>query len=84
MLFFVGFLSTGDEHMTGNFGLKDQNMALKWVQKYIYAFNGDPSRVTIFGHSAGSISTHLHMLSPASRGTFKRHALNRLCWANLM
>nr|XP_036215154.1 venom carboxylesterase-6-like isoform X2 [Bactrocera oleae] len=70
-----GFLSTGDEHMTGNFGLKDQNMALKWVQKYIYAFNGDPSRVTIFGHSAGSISTHLHMLSPASRGLFRNAVL---------
>uniref|UniRef100_A0A034WF19 carboxylesterase n=1 Tax=Bactrocera dorsalis TaxID=27457 RepID=A0A034WF19_BACDO len=70
-----GFLSTGDEHMTGNFGLKDQNMALKWVQKYIAAFNGDPSRVTIFGHSAGSFSAHFHMLSPASKGLFRNAVL---------
>ncbi|XP_050322778.1 juvenile hormone esterase [Bactrocera neohumeralis] len=70
-----GFLSTGDEHMTGNFGLKDQNIALKWVQKYIAAFNGDPSRVTIFGHSAGSFSVHFHMLSPASKGLFRNAVL---------
>ncbi|XP_011177853.2 juvenile hormone esterase [Zeugodacus cucurbitae] len=70
-----GFLSTGDEHMTGNFGLKDQNMAMKWVQKYISAFEGDASRVTIFGHSAGSISAHFHMLSPASKGLFRNAVL---------
>ncbi|XP_036331503.1 venom carboxylesterase-6-like [Rhagoletis pomonella] len=66
-----GFLSSGDEHMTGNFGLKDQNLALKWVQSYISAFGGDPSRVTIFGHSAGGVSAHLHMLSSASKGLFR-------------
>ncbi|XP_036332563.1 venom carboxylesterase-6-like [Rhagoletis pomonella] len=66
-----GFLSSGDEHMTGNFGLKDQNLALKWVQSYISAFGGDPSRVTIFGHSAGGVSVHFHMLSPASQGLFR-------------
>ncbi|XP_054737012.1 juvenile hormone esterase-like isoform X1 [Anastrepha obliqua] len=66
-----GFLSTGDEHMTGNFGLKDQNLALKWVQSHISAFGGDPSRVTIFGHSSGGVLTHLHMLSSASKGLFR-------------
>ncbi|XP_017476573.1 PREDICTED: venom carboxylesterase-6-like [Rhagoletis zephyria] len=66
-----GFLSSGDEHMTGNFGLKDQNLALKWVQSYISAFGGDPSRVTIFGHSSGGLSVHFHMLSPASQGLFR-------------
>ncbi|XP_030081377.1 uncharacterized protein LOC111594041 [Drosophila hydei] len=67
-----GFLSTGDAQMTGNFGLKDQRLALLWVQRNIAAFGGDPNLVTIFGHSAGGISTHLHMLSPSSNGLFHR------------
>lgn len=64
----LGFLSTGDAHMSGNFGLKDQRLALRWVQQHIASFGGDPGLVTIFGHSAGGISTHLHMLSPSSKG----------------
>lgn len=40
----LGFLSTEDEHCPGNFGLKDQVMVLKWVQKNIQQFGGDPKR----------------------------------------
>ncbi|EDW02571.1 GH22069 [Drosophila grimshawi] len=65
-----GFLSTGDAQMPGNMGLKDQRLALQWVQQHIESFGGDPQLVTIFGHSAGGISTHLHMLSPNSKGLF--------------
>lgn len=50
-------------------GLKDQNMALKWVQRNIGKFGGDPNCVTIFGESAGGVSVHFHMLSPMSQGT---------------
>lgn len=64
----VGFLSTGDTVIPGNFGQKDQNMALRWVQKNIYSFGGDPNRVTLYGHSSGAMSAHLHSLSPMSRG----------------
>ncbi|RXG59515.1 Bile salt-activated lipase [Armadillidium vulgare] len=53
-------------------GLKDQQLALKWVQQNIECFGGDPNLVTIFGESAGGSSVHLQMLSPGSRGLFKR------------
>ncbi|XP_017096776.2 juvenile hormone esterase [Drosophila bipectinata] len=67
-----GFLSTHDSAMPGNFGLKDQNMALRWVQRNIRYFGGDPSSVTIFGQSAGGVAAHMHLLSPRSRGLFHR------------
>lgn len=62
----IGFLNTGD--IRGNMGLKDQNMALRWIQSNIAQFGRDPSSVTIFGESAGGASAHFHQLSPASRG----------------
>nr|AJP62564.1 carboxylesterase [Oxya chinensis] len=68
----LGFLSTEDEASPGNFGLKDQVAALKWVRENIEAFGGDPGSVTIFGESAGGASVHYLMLSPLSRGLFHR------------
>ncbi|KAL7737528.1 hypothetical protein ACLKA6_007655 [Drosophila palustris] len=68
----LGFLSTQDTSIAGNFGLKDQQLALRWVQRNIKAFGGDPYRVTIFGQSAGGLSTHLHVLSARSQGLFQR------------
>ncbi|XP_069689991.1 juvenile hormone esterase-like [Periplaneta americana] len=66
----LGFLSTGDDAAPGNYAMKDQTEALRWVQKNIAAFSGDPNKVTILGESAGSWSVHFHILSPASRGLF--------------
>lgn len=68
----LGFLSTGDEHMSGNYGLLDQIEALKWVQQHIHSFGGDPDLVTIYGESAGGVSVSLLLLSPLSDGLFHR------------
>ena len=54
----------------GNNGLKDQTMALRWIQNNIEHFGGDPNKVTIFGESAGGASVHFHLLSPMSKGMF--------------
>ncbi|KAL4005949.1 hypothetical protein ACER0C_005662 [Sarotherodon galilaeus] len=68
----LGFLGTGDEHISGNFGLLDQVEALKWIQQHIHNFGGDPGLVTIFGESAGGVSVSLLLLSPLSDGLFHR------------
>lgn len=63
-----GFLSTGDSVLPGNYALKDQLAAMKWVKQNIARFGGDVDAVTLFGYSAGAGSVQLHMLSPLSRG----------------
>ncbi|XP_063983590.1 juvenile hormone esterase-like [Diachasmimorpha longicaudata] len=66
----LGFISTGDKTAPGNIGLKDQVLALRWVQDNIRNFGGDPDRVTLFGQSAGAASVNLHVLSNLSKGLF--------------
>lgn len=68
----IGFLSTEDNVLPGNYGLKDQVLALKWVQSNIIQFGGDPKNVIISGESSGSVCVGLHLLSPLSRGKNKK------------
>lgn len=67
-----GFLSLGTSEYSGNMGLKDQLLALEWVNENIHNFGGDNKNITIYGHSAGGSSVSLHMLSPSSRGQFQK------------
>lgn len=66
----LGFMATDDKAISGNMGIKDQIMALKWVQNNIASFGGDPNKVTIFGDDAGAASVSIHMMSPESNGLF--------------
>lgn len=68
----LGFMSTGTRECPGNAGLKDQVMALKWIQRNIHKFGGNPESVTIMGYSAGAMSVTLHMVSPMSNGLFHK------------
>uniref|UniRef100_A0A8C2VH76 Carboxylic ester hydrolase n=1 Tax=Chinchilla lanigera TaxID=34839 RepID=A0A8C2VH76_CHILA len=68
----LGFLSTGDANLPGNYGLRDQHMAIAWVKRNIAAFGGDPNNITIFGESAGGASVSLQTLSPYNKGLIRR------------
>lgn len=65
-----GFLCLPEAGVYGNAGLKDQRLAMQWVQQNIDKFNGNPNNVTLFGESAGAACVHLHTLSSSSRNLF--------------
>jgi para-nitrobenzyl esterase len=66
-----GFLHTGAPG-AANLGLQDQCAALRWIQRAIGAFGGDPGQVTVFGESAGAGSIVCLLAMPAARGLFRR------------
>merc|ERR1711892_246044 len=64
----LGFLTFGNNIVSGNMGLKDQALAIQWVKQNIESFGGNPNRITIFGESAGGMSVHAQVLSPWNYG----------------
>lgn len=68
----LGFLCTHTKDIPGNAGMKDQVAALKWVNKNISNFGGDPNNITLFGESAGAVSICYHLVSPMTKGLFRR------------
>ncbi|XP_058123949.1 juvenile hormone esterase-like [Anopheles ziemanni] len=71
-LYGLGFLNSPEHNITGNFGLKDQTTLLRWVQRYIRHFGGDPQQVTLAGQSAGAGSVTHHLYIEQSRDLFHR------------
>ncbi|XP_048760480.1 neuroligin-4, Y-linked-like isoform X2 [Ostrea edulis] len=71
----LGFLSSPENNFTGNNGLLDQVTAMKWIHSNIHYFDGDESRVTIVGHSAGAGDVGLHLVSPLTKGLFSNAVL---------
>ncbi|KAJ8963783.1 hypothetical protein NQ317_007215 [Molorchus minor] len=66
----LGFLSTEDDVVPGNNGLKDQIVALKFIREHIKHFGGNTNSITLAGNSAGGASVHFHCLIKKSRGQY--------------
>jgi len=67
----LGFMVSTKDGLFGNYGLHDQKLAMQWVQDHIYAFGGNPDKVTLFGESAGAMSIGLHLLDQYGKRLFR-------------
>jgi para-nitrobenzyl esterase len=71
------------DKVSGNYGLLDQIEGLRWVQRNVAAFGGDPARVTIFGESAGGMSVLCLMVAPQAKGIFHGAIAQSPAWLNM-
>ncbi len=72
------------DNVSGNYGLLDQVEGLRWVQRNIAAFGGDPDHVTIFGESAGGMSVLCLMVAPQAKGLFHGAIAQSPAWLNMV
>lgn len=81
----LGFLglpslaAESSEHVSGQYGLMDQQAALRWVHRNAAAFGGDARNVTLFGESAGGASVCANLTSPTAAGLFQRAIAESVC-----
>ncbi len=79
----MGFLAhpalDAEGHHFGNYGILDQQLALKWVKRNIGEFGGDKNNVTVGGQSAGAEDTGINMVSPLAAGLFERAICESFC-----
>lgn len=72
----LGFMANpaidAEGHLFANYGILDQQVALKWVKHNIAEFGGDPNNVTLAGQSAGSVDTEANVISPLAKGLFQK------------
>ena len=68
----LGFLSLENDDMPGNLGIRDQILALEWVQENIKYFGGDPKKVTVAGESAGGMSVMYMLMSHLTKGLYSK------------
>jgi carboxylesterase type B len=72
-----GFLAFDDGVHNGNYWISDLTSGLKWIEKYIAAFGGDPEKIIIYGESAGAQSVQALLASPTAIGLFRGAILQR-------
>jgi para-nitrobenzyl esterase len=79
-----GFIASSELGNAGNYGILDQQAALRWVQANVAAFGGDPTKVALGGQSAGSQDTSANLISPGATGLFNRAINQSSPTANLL
>jgi len=68
-------------HSSGNYGLRDEIAALAWVQQNIASFGGDPTHITVFGSSSGSLDIEALLTSPLTQGPTSQCGANQQCFS---